>query len=371
MPSHYNNPNGILSGMPTGILDPRYAALLQTGLGLMAGSGPSRTPQSFGSILGQAGQQGLQTLQQTQQANLQQQLFDLQKKKLEKGENPFAKINPKDYTPESIAVFAKTQKPSDLVPVRPMSVGPAGQIFDPLAVKPGTVLQDPNKPFNVGPEGFSPNIPFQEYELAKRRAGKTEVTQINAAEDPYMRAVGKGFGEGFVKRREDAMSAIATLRNLSEGKRLLDSGIIAGAGAELIVKSGQVLKTLGVPIGATAEETIANTQAFAANMGREVGQVIKAFGAGTGLSDADREYAEKIAGGRISLDEGAIKRLMDINERIAKAKINEYNKEAEEFLKTPQGKMLPRSQVLVTVPEMGGTQTPRLRRYNPKTGRIE
>jgi hypothetical protein len=371
MPSHYNNPNGVLSGMPTGILDPRYAALLQTGLGLMAGSGPSRTPQSFGSIFGQAGQQGLQAFQNQSQANLQQQLFELQKKKLEKEENPFAKINPKDYTPESISVFARTKNQSDLVPIRQMSVGPAGQVYDPTKVQPGTVLPDPNKPFNVGPEGFVPNIPFQEFELSKRKAGATNVTQVNAAEDPFMKSVGKGLGESFVKRREDAMSAVSSLRNLSEGKRLVDSGIITGAGAELIVKGGQVLKTLGIPIGTTAEETIANTQAFAANTGREVGQIIKAFGAGTGLSDADREYAEKIAGGRISLDEGAIRRLMDINERIAKARINEYNKEAEEFLKTPQGKMLPKSQVLVTVPESTAQPAPRLRRYNPKTGRIE
>ena len=60
--------NGILSQTPMGVLDPRSAALLQTGLGLMAAGGPSRTPVSLGQGLGQAGMQGLQAYQHAAQA---------------------------------------------------------------------------------------------------------------------------------------------------------------------------------------------------------------------------------------------------------------------------------------------------------------
>ena len=45
-------------------------------------------------------------------------------------------------------------------------------------------------------------------------------------------------------------------------------------------------------------------------MAGNVGRLIKQFGAGTGLSDADRQYAEKMAGGKITLD---VKALKDVN----------------------------------------------------------
>lgn len=68
-------------------------------------------------------------------------------------------------------------------------------------------------------------------------------------------------------------------------------------------------------------------------MGNQVGQIIKQFGAGTGLSDADREYAEKIVGGKITLNEGAIRRLIYINEKAHKNVINRYNQMAKQAKK--------------------------------------
>jgi hypothetical protein len=67
--------NGILNPMPQGILsDPRQAAMLQAGLGLLASSGPSRTPVGLGQAIGQAGMQGLNAFQQIQQAQLQEEM---------------------------------------------------------------------------------------------------------------------------------------------------------------------------------------------------------------------------------------------------------------------------------------------------------
>ena len=57
--------------------------------------------------------------------------------------------------------------------------------------------------------------------------------------------------------------------------------------------------------------------------------MIKQFGAGTGLSDADREFAKDMAGGRISLDAKAINRILDINERAARNVIARHNKDVK------------------------------------------
>jgi hypothetical protein len=64
-------------------------------------------------------------------------------------------------------------------------------------------------------------------------------------------------------------------------------------------------------------------------MGQNTAKLIKQFGAGTGLSDADREYATKIAGGSIKLDDKAIRRILDINDRAARNVINSHNKKVE------------------------------------------
>jgi len=137
-------------------------------------------------------------------------------------------------------------------------------------------------------------------------------------------------GKSLVKQREDAQGAVKALESVYEAKNLLKAGIITGTGAEWITSFGNLLSSrLGFNYG----DPVANTQAFAATMGNQVGQIIKQFGAGTGLSDADREYAEKIVGGKITLNEGAIRRLIYINEKAHKNVINRYNQTAKQAKK--------------------------------------
>ena len=77
-----------------------------------------------------------------------------------------------------------------------------------------------------------------------------------------------------------------------------------------------------------------NTRAFAASMGTQVGQVIQLFGAGTGLSDADRVYAMAIAGGDIEQDEDTIRELMRMQEIVYRSKITDFRKNAYPFNKS-------------------------------------
>lgn len=88
-----------------------------------------------------------------------------------------------------------------------------------------------------------------------------------------------------------------------------------------------VAKALGLP-GAT------ETQAFFAAMGEQVAERIKAFGAGTGLSDKDREFAEKIAGGSVSLTQDAIKEIVRLNNASAKAVVGKYNERRDFYSKS-------------------------------------
>lgn len=56
-----------------------------------------------------------------------------------KAENPFGKIDPKDYTPASVRKFAMTNNFADLVPVRKVEFVD-GRAVDPFNTAPGTVI---------------------------------------------------------------------------------------------------------------------------------------------------------------------------------------------------------------------------------------
>ena len=110
---------------------------------------------------------------------------------------------------------------------------------------------------------------------------------------------------------------------------MLDRGIVSGLAADVRVTFGKALQLAGFNY---ADEDIANTEAYVASSASRTAQIIKAFGAGTGLSDADREYAAKAAAGKIELTEKSLRRILDINERANAYAVRRWN---EEFAKLP------------------------------------
>jgi hypothetical protein len=316
--------------MPNGILDPTNAALLQTGLGMMAGSGPSRLPQSVGNIFGQAGQQGLQTYQDTQLGNLQQQFMQAQIQKMQQPpqpENPFSKINPKDYTQESVARFTQTQNPADLVPARPMSVGPAGQIFDPFRVQPGQVLQDPNKPFNMGPQGPQANVPYQDYARELAKSGATQVkVPVNLAGNKYAEVVGTKSAERDIGQHESATAAIDNVAKLDMVlNHLQTSEAITGMGSELLL-SLERAKQLVMKDEASGKK-VSDTELLDALLGSDVFPMIKALGIGArGLdTPAEREFLRNVMTGTTPLNKETLIRMSKLRRDIASRAVEKWN----------------------------------------------
>jgi hypothetical protein len=164
---------------------------------------------------------------------------------------------------------------------------------------------------------------------AKVKALTTEkgsVTNINLSGDKaFATELNKELAKGFVERRTGATDALASLKATEEATALLDTGVITGKGADLLLQTGKALQRIGINI---KPDAIANTEAFVATRAQEVGRIIKLFGAGTGLSDADREFATRAAAGDITLDEQSIRRILDINARAARNIVRAYNDEA-------------------------------------------
>jgi hypothetical protein len=170
------------------------------------------------------------------------------------------------------------------------------------------------------------NPKFAESQLALKRAGATQVV-LPAQQKAFEAEIGKGQADAILKSRTAAEDAATILQTNQVGRDLLNSGAITGAGADFFVGLNQGLKTAGIDFGFA--DASANSQAYAAAMGQNTAKLIKQFGAGTGLSDGDRKYAEKIAAGQITMDEKAIRKILDINDRAARNVITGHNKKVE------------------------------------------
>jgi hypothetical protein len=166
---------------------------------------------------------------------------------------------------------------------------------------------------------------FMEYKQALQPKPAQTVVKLPEQEKAFEAKLGAEQAEKLVKDKAAAEDARSIVSTIEEGRRLLKSGIITGFGADFLTGLGAALNQAGISF---AEDSVANTQAFTANMAANVGRIIKQFGAGTGLSNADREYAEKMAGGKVTLDRKSIERILDINERMARNVISLHNRNA-------------------------------------------
>lgn len=137
--------------------------------------------------------------------------------------------------------------------------------------------------------------------------------------------------EDLSKRREaDMVPLVSAVPQVKAMEALLngigdDGKMITGALANVELPVKSILNKLGM--GDFSE--VANTQEYLAHSVTLTGQIIKQFGAGTGLSDADREYAAQAAAGQIKMDKPALKRLVAMAKRVMKDKNRQYNEDVK------------------------------------------
>lgn len=254
---------------------------------------------------------------------------------LKKPESAFNKVDPKDFTQESIAKFATTQNYADLVPARKMEVAPSGVAFNPFAVKEGTVFNDPNKLMSIGPDGqpvVNESLVGVKKDIAK--AGKTDVnvkTELKTGESlagqvgPMMKD-STSIAEGAVKQVDAAQRVI----------KAIDSGnVITGPGATLRLKGAQISQMLGVG-GKDEAERIANTRGTIrgfAELTLQGRQQMKGQGA---ITESEGKLAEKAMSGDIDdLTPAEIKQLAKASERTARFNYAEHTRKLKVMQENP------------------------------------
>lgn len=111
---------------------------------------------------------------------------------------------------------------------------------------------------------------------------------------------------------KDGQDADEILRTNAESQRLLDTGeMFTGLAANALVTFGQIGSVFG--FDASSAEA---TQQFTLQRFSRVADIIEAYGAGTGLSDADREFSLQQAG-VATLELGTLRRLLEIERTYA------------------------------------------------------
>lgn len=114
---------------------------------------------------------------------------------------------------------------------------------------------------------------------------------------------------------------------INQARDALESGMYNGKFSQFKMDAAKTLKA-ALPdalIPADFDKKVANTETYSAATGQLVLNIIKNLGSGSGISDADREYAAKIVGGQISLDERTMPRLLDIAERGIRGQAKAHN----------------------------------------------
>jgi len=253
-----------------------------------------------------------------------------------KAENPFGKVDPKDYTQDSVLKFSQTQNFADLVPVRKMEFV-NDQAVNPYEAKSGTVIPKQANPYSDmlvpdGAGGVTQNVPLiqAKKEIAKSGAPKTTVTVSQSTEKKYGEQFAGKVADADVSLRDTAMKAPDLAERANRMKEILASGkVITGTGADFRLGVGKALNL----VGASDNETIANTEGLMIGMAQNTLDAIKAsgLGGGTGFSNADRDFLEKAAGGKINLETATINRLADLAHRSAERSAERWNARVKEI----------------------------------------
>jgi hypothetical protein len=180
---------------------------------------------------------------------------------------------------------------------------------------------------------------FTDFMRDNKKAGATSITLPNPDANMFA-GLPKDVRDEMFKRQETAQDAADLINVTNQGLQLLDQGAITGAGSTAKIAAIKWAQTLGVPVPDDIVSAANNTETYRSIMAKAVGKVIKNFGSGTGLSDADRQYAERLAGGDTTLNEPAIRRILAAGAKQAQERITHFNAMRDKVMGGDLGAML-------------------------------
>lgn len=172
-------------------------------------------------------------------------------------------------------------------------------------------------------EGFRGN--FVDWMLEQRRAGATNVNvPVNTEKSFYGTLAGER-AKSISDLYDQAVKAPDLVQRAQRVRELVgpDSQALTGMGANWMLGAAKVANQLGINTGDAAADTeVLMTQLAASTL-----DSIKSsgLGGGTGFSNADRDFLERVVGGKITLEAKTLARLAELNERAALKTVERWN----------------------------------------------
>lgn len=224
--------------------------------------------------------------------------------------------------------LAKLQ--AELTPLAAPYTDAQGNLVQRDALGKVTVLKpSENKPTSVSeyeyykanlPQGQQP-MPYDTWATAKARAGAMSVTNnVGGGSD-------KQIFDTFSENAKEARAAANGLVALRSARQALQGpgGAITGFGAD----EKLTFQKLGAALGVADPASVQNTETFRAAIAPQVASMLKSTVGSANISNSDREFAEKAAGGSIKLDGGSINRLLDIMEKAGTARLELHQQQLD------------------------------------------
>lgn len=257
-------------------------------------------------------------------------------------ETQFNKIDPKDFTPESLARFAATRNYGDLKQRDKKEVASGGQVYNPFTVQEGTTLADSNKPFSGFDASGKPiaNAPYQAYEIGKAKAGAAKTNLNVNTEKSFLGEVASGAGKQVIDSLAGAKSAANALQTIGNLNAALNSGkILTGP----LTQPSKLLLQVGTQLGVggkDSNETLANTSKAIQSLAQlEMDAAHGMKGQGS-VTENERLLIKRAAAGDINMSMPELKALSGALDKSARFRINQHNKNVQPLLNNPNASSL-------------------------------
>ena len=145
---------------------------------------------------------------------------------------------------------------------------------------------------------------------------------IDAGQSVGTEAMAEANVKNFVELNTKAQDARNMIELIDRQTARLEGGMPTGLAANVELN----LRRFGELVGLPYDPAVTNAETFISEAGKIVADQIKDFGSGTGLSDADREYAKLIAAADITTQQEALLSLLKIRRRAMVETVNSFNK---------------------------------------------
>lgn len=145
---------------------------------------------------------------------------------------------------------------------------------------------------------------------------------VDKGQEVGAKAMAEANVKSFVEFNTKAQDARDMIELIDRQTVRLEGGMPTG----LLAETELNLRRFGELIGLPYDPNVTNAQEFVSEAGKIVADQIKDFGSGTGLSDADREYAKLIAAADITTQQEALFNLLKIRRRAMVETVNNFNK---------------------------------------------